>query len=707
MTARSTSRAAARSVGEVWWRELLVLLGLTGFAISQPMLALLGDDPTVFTFHGVEGPLLVLLAIGLALLPPLVLWGLTLGITAIDRRAGWIAHLATVALLVGLTAVQVAKALGAGPVVALIASVLAALLLTWAYQRYAAVATWAQFTAVLPVAAVLLFLFASPTGDLLWSPAAGAADGPNDHPPVVVLVLDELPTLSLLDDEGRIDRVRFPNLAALADDATWYRRFSSVAPSTQYAVPAALTGNPPREVRPLWTNYPDNVFSLLAPTHDLVAFETATKLCGSDACHEGPPGAGQPARVRTLVATVADLFRERISPGGGRGARLDTFEEQIEIATSSAPAGEAPGDRFAQGLLTDRLPTRLHRVDDFLSWLEPPGERPTFYFLHLMLPHSPWRFAADGQLYDAAPLSGSYPFAPNNDRGDWLAAVTEQRHLLQAQYTDRVVGEVLDALEANDLYDDALVVLFADHGISFVPNTPARALDDRNLANLGELAYVPLLVKPPGQTEGTIDDTNVQSLDLLPTLADLLGIALPFEVEGAAVGSASIAERGDGKVFYDLVGGISNKSIRGIVEFHDDVELTARQRWVPPIERGDDPLIGLYRAFDLDRFLGEAFDDLVSDSGGRARIPMLERLRSTTDEFPLAVAEGEVLAPAGRGPGVVVAAIDDRVVAASPVHERRGAATFVLLFPPEVVGTGTLRVALVDDDGGTELELSP
>src|SRR5690606_31996617 len=145
------------------------------------------------------------------------------------------------------------------------------------------------------------------------------------------------------------------------------------------------------------------------------------------------------------------------------------------------------------------------------------------------------------------------PFAPNNDRGDWLAAVTEQRHLLQAQYTDRVVGEVLDALEANDLYDDALVVLFADHGISFVPNTPSRALDDRNLANLGELAYVPLLVKPPGQTEGTIDDTNVQSLDLLPTLADLLGIALPFEVEGAAVGSASIAERGDGKVFYDLV----------------------------------------------------------------------------------------------------------------------------------------------------------
>src|SRR5690606_15664417 len=109
---QSTSWLRARPLREAWWRELLVVLGLTGFAISQPMLSLLGENPTVFTFHGVDGPLLVGFALGLALIPPLVLWLIGLGATAIDVRAGRLVHLAIVALLVALTAVQIVKAAG-------------------------------------------------------------------------------------------------------------------------------------------------------------------------------------------------------------------------------------------------------------------------------------------------------------------------------------------------------------------------------------------------------------------------------------------------------------------------------------------------------------------------------------------------------------------------------------------------------------------
>jgi hypothetical protein len=54
-------------------QQLLVLAGLTGFAISQPLLSILGDNPTTLAFHGVEGWALVSFAALIALGPPLVL----------------------------------------------------------------------------------------------------------------------------------------------------------------------------------------------------------------------------------------------------------------------------------------------------------------------------------------------------------------------------------------------------------------------------------------------------------------------------------------------------------------------------------------------------------------------------------------------------------------------------------------------------------
>ena len=49
----------------------------------------------------------------------------------------------------------------------------------------------------------------------------------------------------------------------------------------------------------------------------------------------------------------------------------------------------------------------------------------------------------------------------------WSAAITEQRHLLQAMYTDRLVGGILGELKAAGLYDESLVMVVADHGVSF------------------------------------------------------------------------------------------------------------------------------------------------------------------------------------------------------------------------------------------------
>ena len=40
---------------------------------------------------------------------------------------------------------------------------------------------------------------------------------------------------------------------------------------------------------------------------------------------------------------------------------------------------------------------------------------------------------------------------------------------------------------------------------------------------------IPLFVKYPGQTTPTVDERDAQSIDLLPTIADTLGLTLPDE----------------------------------------------------------------------------------------------------------------------------------------------------------------------------------
>jgi hypothetical protein len=101
-------------------------------------------------------------------------------------------------------------------------------------------------------------------------------------------------------------------------------------------------------------------------------------------------------------------------------------------------------------------------------------------------------------------------------------------------YADRLVGRVLDRLRAIDRFDDALVIVTADHGISFTPSTPIRF---PTAEQYDEMLWVPLLVKAPGQTEGRVDDRNAQSIDILPTIADYLGVDLPWEVDGHSLRS--------------------------------------------------------------------------------------------------------------------------------------------------------------------------
>ena len=124
-------------------------------------------------------------------------------------------------------------------------------------------------------------------------------------------------------------------------------------------------------------------------------------------------------------------------------------------------------------------PARLH------AWIGAirKRDRPTFYFQHALLPHEPWIYLPSG--HQSRP-NGNDPIpAINGPIGFHDQALTnhnETRHLLQVGFVDRQVGLVLERLRRTGLFDQALIVVTADHGIAFEVGVKDRRLvTERNV----------------------------------------------------------------------------------------------------------------------------------------------------------------------------------------------------------------------------------
>ncbi|MBQ1024558.1 sulfatase-like hydrolase/transferase [Micromonospora sp. C95] len=532
-----------------WWsgwggwrtegRRLLEVTALVGLVITQPLLDILGRSPDFFLFHRADrGEILLLVAL-VAVVPTLALGllGLLAGLAGAAART--VTHSLLLGLLVAALAVQVGRhttALRGVPL--LLVAVAAGAGAAVAHRRWTVLGRVLRLAAVGPPVFVGLFLFASPTGPVVLplgdGGVAGTATG-NRHPPVVMLILDELPLVSLLDSGGGVDATRFPHFAELAAASTWYRNATGVSGWTPYALPAMLTGRYPTEpYAPHYSHYPDNLFTAFGGLYDIRAEESITRLCPPSRCEQ--PVTPQQG-IGVLVRETAGLLRQVVAPHDSRIDPEDSYRERTAEEAGIDAAEPVPTDpKFRWDSLNVNQPARF---TSFLNGLT-PSARPTLHFLHLLMPHSPWAFLPSGARYEAPE---DFP-----NEGDGWVELARARHLAQLGYTDRLIGETMRTLRATGLWDEALVVVTADHGVSFTKGVQGRG-EDAIRAAADEVAWVPLFVKTPGQRGGQVDDRNWQHVDLLPTVADEAAIRLPWRVDGR---SARQAPRTDaGKVFYD------------------------------------------------------------------------------------------------------------------------------------------------------------
>jgi arylsulfatase A-like enzyme/Flp pilus assembly protein TadD len=225
-------------------------------------------------------------------------------------------------------------------------------------------------------------------------------------------------------------------------------------------------------------------------------------------------------RLDEGVPTLATILKQK---GYRTGAFVGAFvldgrfglNRGFDVYDDRLPHANAASFRFAE-----RRASEVVKVagDWILDGHEPsaisPDPVPWLAWVHLFDPHAP---------YDAPPeyRAGRAPYDA------------------EVAYADSMLGTLLDRLAAAHALDRTLVVVTADHG---------ESLGDHGETTHGLFAYnatilVPLIVAGASIQRAAVSDAPVAHVDIVPTIADLLGVAAPAGLDGQSLVQAPPADR--------------------------------------------------------------------------------------------------------------------------------------------------------------------
>ena len=506
---------------------VLAIAGLSSLAFAQPVYDLLRRAPEFFAIRNLYMGDLLALVVVLAVVPTLALSAPAAALRFL--RPSWMrpAIAAPAGLLAAVIALQAIRGLPAA--VATILALAAGAAVGWAYIRFRAVRSFAM---LLSAAAVLV-----PALLVLDSRVRQSAANPNQaipadlddtgaRAPVVLVIFDEWSLTSILDSDGAIDRERLPNLARLADQATWYPNATAAADVSELAVPAMLTGRKAEQGRlPTLAEQPINLFTVLAPSHDIYAVEPITSLCPPELNLLGEQRPAFGKRFSLLISDLTVVWLNLTLPAvwtEGLPEVTQTWSAfgQDQASTPDAPPGGKPVQRALRHLREADRAAEFRRFGDSIR---PQGQRPGFYFLHSLLPHLPWEYLPSGRTYRVIRTRAHGLERELWTTDPWPARHHQKRYLLQVEFVDFLIGELIEKIESVDLFDRSVIVITADHGVAFQPGQSRRLLDvdDASGHQPLDLAAVPLIIKAPFQRQAEIDDTVTSLVGLAPRILEL------------------------------------------------------------------------------------------------------------------------------------------------------------------------------------------
>jgi hypothetical protein len=550
--AAPSARAPRVTAGQALW-SLLNLAVLWTFAVAQPLFDLLKDNPEFFAARGSSGGDIISFSVLLVVAPPLLLLAIELLLGLLGRRVREGAHIAFIGVLVALIAAQaLKKAFDASDVVLIVLSVAIGAGVAALWARAEAVRSFLNVLSPAPLVFLALFLFTAPISKLAFPDEANARTiGGVTRTPIVVILLDELPSLSLMDAQHRIDAARFPGFAELAKHATWFPNAYSIYDSTERAQPAIMDGNyPERDHLPTSADHPNSIFTLFGKTHRMHVSEEATSVCPPDLCEDARPDESYGDRIESMSEDLGLVWLHVVSPPKIEQDLASVSENWGNFGGQEDEGGAQSTPKDAQSQGVDVLSNlRADRKGRFEAWIAGirNGQRPELDFKHALLPHVPWQYLPDGRRYRRQPNDVVPGLSVQAYNYEQQRDVLLQRHLLQLGFADHLLSELWAKLRREGTFDKALIVVAADHGVAI-----QKARRDRRRLKpdtVGEIASIPLLVKAPGQGRAKVDDAYVETVDILPTIFDVLNVDPKVHMDGSSAFSAKVQGRRSLRMF--------------------------------------------------------------------------------------------------------------------------------------------------------------
>ena len=520
----------------------LNLAVLWTFAVAQPLFDLLKDNPEFFAARGSSGFDIISFSVLLVALPPALLLGVELLLGLIGPQVRRIAHMVLLGGLVVLIAAQaLKKAFDASDTLLILLSVLigAAAAVLWA--RAEVVRSFLNVLSPVPLVFLLLFLLSGQISELAFpSEAKARSIGGVARAPIVVVLLDELPSNTLVGEDDKLDAKRYPGFGELARNATWFRNAYTVYDSTERAQPAIMDGNlPERDKQPISSDHPNSIFTLFAKSHRMNVDEEATSVCPQDLCKDIIGEEAYPKRMSSMAEDLGLVWLHVVSPPEIENDLTSVSENWGNFGGGDQTEVEAPAP---DGPINTRANLNRGRAARFQAWVDRiyRGNRPALNFKHTLMPHVPWQYLPSGRMYRRQPNDPIAGLSTQAYKDQGQLDVLLQRHFLQTGFADYELRQLWKRLKETGLWDESLIVVAADHGVAF-PHARERRRLGRETAR--EIAPVPLFIKAPGQKSGKVNDAWVETIDILPTIFDTLNLDPRVKMDGKSAYSTEVGDR--------------------------------------------------------------------------------------------------------------------------------------------------------------------
>ncbi len=268
-----------------------------------------------------------------------------------------------------------------------------------------------------------------------------------------------------------------PNLDRLAAEGVLFENNFASNPVTQAAHSTIMTG-----VYPMTHGVRDNTFFKLHPESLTIA-----EMMSEAGWATGAAIGGFPLVEEFGLNQGFDFYDDDIT-----GNREDFMGRPAQRRTATwydeRPAGHVNGA--------------------ILPWLRKHIDERFFVWLHYWDPHLPHIAPPPyGELYAHDTYGG------------------------EIAYADQSLGVILDELRKAGVYDRTVVIMTSDHGESMMDHREAT----HAFLAYGSSLHVPLIMRYPGAAGGRRVKQRVATVDIVPTILDLVGVEAPEGLHGRSL----------------------------------------------------------------------------------------------------------------------------------------------------------------------------